>query len=199
VHLASLERDVDELAAFLDRFPNCQVVDMAARIGQLQYQSQKDRERVRRFFIKYQDRILYGSDMAQAPWPGRRRAGSSEAEDVWRMHWRYLNTADTLQGRRPRPARPGPGAATRGGRQALPPERRAHLPHGLGRQAMTARRAFLQWLGAAPLVTQLPLAHAEGKGHVRVQDGALSLQFDDQMRCRVVSLLGRQPVDADGL
>lgn len=60
---------------------------------------------------------------------------------------------------------------------------------------MTARRAFLQWLGATPLVTQLPLAQAaEGKGHVRVQDASVSLQFDDQLRCRIVSLLGRQPV-----
>lgn len=64
---------------------------------------------------------------------------------------------------------------------------------------MTARRAFLQWLGAAPLATQLPLAHAaEGKGHVRLQDASVSLQFDDQMRCRIVSLLGKQPVMLTG-
>lgn len=64
---------------------------------------------------------------------------------------------------------------------------------------MTARRAFLQWLGAAPLATQLPLARAaEGRGHVRVQDAAVSLQFDDQMRCRLVSLAGRQPVALTG-
>lgn len=67
---------------------------------------------------------------------------------------------------------------------------------------MTARRAFLQWLGAAPLATQIPLAHAqtraEGKGHVRVQDAAVSLQFDDQMRCRIVSLAGKQPVTLTG-
>jgi hypothetical protein len=95
VHLASLERDVDELAAFLDRFPNA-VVDAAARIGQLQYQSQKDRERVRRFFIKYQDRILYGSDLAQAP--GQDGAAMArEAEAVWRMHWRYFNTAERFK------------------------------------------------------------------------------------------------------
>jgi alpha-galactosidase len=64
---------------------------------------------------------------------------------------------------------------------------------------MTARRAFLQWLGAAPLAAQIPLAHAaEGRGHVRVQDGAVSLQFDEQMRCRVVSLLGKQPIALTG-
>lgn len=95
VHLASLERDVDELAAFLDKFPTA-VVDMAARIGQLQYQSQKDRERVRRFFIKYQDRVLYGSDMAQAPDQDGAALGK-EAEGVWRMHWRYFNTIDSFK------------------------------------------------------------------------------------------------------
>lgn len=95
VHLASLERSVDELAAFLDKFPNA-VVDVAARIGQLQYQSQKDRERVRRFFIKYQDRVLYGSDMAQAPDQDGAAMGR-EAEVVWRMHWRYFNTADSFK------------------------------------------------------------------------------------------------------
>ena len=60
---------------------------------------------------------------------------------------------------------------------------------------MTARRAFLQWLGAAPLAAQIPFARAaEGRGHVRVQDAVVSLQFDDQMRCRIVSLAGRQPL-----
>lgn len=95
VHLASLERDVDELGAFLDKFPQAKV-DVAARIGQLQYQSQKDRERVRRFFIKYQDRILYGSDMSQAP-DQDGAALAKEAEGVWRMHWRYFNTADSFK------------------------------------------------------------------------------------------------------
>lgn len=95
VHLASLERDVDELAAFLDRFPTA-VVDIAARIGQVQFQSQKDRERVRQFFIKYQDRIMYGSDMAQAPGQDGAAFGR-EAEQVWRMHWRYFNTSDSIK------------------------------------------------------------------------------------------------------
>lgn len=95
VHLASLERDVNELADFLDRFPHA-FVDVAARIGQLQYQSQQDRERVRRFFIKYQDRVLYGSDMAQAPDQDGAALGK-EAEGVWRMHWRYFNTAESFK------------------------------------------------------------------------------------------------------
>ena len=94
MHLASLERSVDELAAFLDAHPAA-VVDVAARIGQLQYQSQRDRDRVRAFFIKYQDRLLYGSDLSQAP--DQPAAGmAAEARSVWRAHWRYFNTADTM-------------------------------------------------------------------------------------------------------
>jgi hypothetical protein len=37
-------------------------VDMAARICHLQYQSSTDFEKVRNFIIKYQDRLLYGTD-----------------------------------------------------------------------------------------------------------------------------------------
>jgi predicted TIM-barrel fold metal-dependent hydrolase len=95
MHMASLERDVGELAAFLDRFPDA-MVDVAARIGQLQVQSQRDRERVRRFMIRYQDRLLYGSDIAQAPGQDGAALGR-EAEAVWRQHWRYFNTAETFK------------------------------------------------------------------------------------------------------
>jgi predicted TIM-barrel fold metal-dependent hydrolase len=59
-HLGSLEFDVDEMAERFDRFPNF-VVDMAARICHFQVQ---DREKVRNFCIKYQDRLLYGTDLA---------------------------------------------------------------------------------------------------------------------------------------
>ena len=58
-HLGSLEWDVDELAARLDRFPNF-AVDMAARVCHFQVQ---DREKVRDFIIKYQDRLLYATDL----------------------------------------------------------------------------------------------------------------------------------------
>ena len=55
-HLASLEWSVDRLAAFLERYPNT-VVDLAARMGQVQYQSNLDLGKVRRFFIRYQDSV----------------------------------------------------------------------------------------------------------------------------------------------
>ncbi len=95
MHMASLERNVDELAAFLDRFPLAKV-DLAARIGQLQYQSQRDREKVRRFMIRYQDRLMYGTDVSQPP----QQSGAAlmkEVEPVWRMHWRYFNTEESFK------------------------------------------------------------------------------------------------------
>ena len=92
-HMASLEYDVDRLAAFLDHFPQA-TVDLAARMSQVQYQSLRDRERVRRFFIRYQDRLLYGTDLTQNPADdsGEFRR---EAHGAWQADWRYLATGET--------------------------------------------------------------------------------------------------------
>lgn len=92
-HLGSLEYDVDRIGAFLDRFPNAHV-DMAARMSQVQYQSVRDREKVRDFFIRYQDRLLYGTDLTFGPDAdpaGFRR----EAHAVWTADWRYLATEES--------------------------------------------------------------------------------------------------------
>ncbi|MDH5822674.1 amidohydrolase family protein [Luteimonas sp. RD2P54] len=92
-HLGSLEYDVDRLAAFLDRFPGA-TVDMAARMSQVQYQSVRDRERVRDFFIRYQDRVLYGTDLTLGPGADP-EAFRRQAHAVWRADWRYLATAQS--------------------------------------------------------------------------------------------------------
>ena len=93
VHMASLEWSVDELARFLDSHPGANV-DIAARIGQVQYQSGLDRDEVRRFFIQYQDRLMYGTDLAQS---GAQSAGAfaDEIHRVWLAHWRYFNTTQS--------------------------------------------------------------------------------------------------------
>jgi hypothetical protein len=94
-HMASLEWSVDRLAVFLDRYPNA-VVDLAARMGQVQFQSNQDKDKVRRFFIRYQDRLLYGTDTAQNSsdkGPALRR----EAHANWLRDWRYLNTEQTFR------------------------------------------------------------------------------------------------------
>jgi len=93
-HLGSLEWNVDELAKRLDKFPNM-AVDMSARICHLQYQSAKDRERVRNFCIKYQDRLLYGTDLADS--------GTSNGEglakrihETWLDDWKYFTSKDEM-------------------------------------------------------------------------------------------------------
>ncbi|PTN55486.1 amidohydrolase family protein [Stenotrophomonas panacihumi] len=92
-HMASLEYDVDRLAAFLDRFPNASV-DLAARMGQVQYQSVRDYAKVRDFFIRYQDRLMYGTDLTYEP-GGDAAEFKRSADAVWRSDWQYLATGET--------------------------------------------------------------------------------------------------------
>jgi predicted TIM-barrel fold metal-dependent hydrolase len=90
-HLASLEWSVDRLAGFLDAHPGA-VVDLAARMTQVQYQSHRDHAKVRDFFIRYQDRILYGSDLTYEPGTDP-AAFNVDAHATWVADWTYLATA----------------------------------------------------------------------------------------------------------
>ncbi len=93
-HLGSLEWNVDSLATRLERFPNM-AVDMSARICHLQYQSAEDRKKIRDFCIKYQDRLLYGTDVGDS--------GNSDPEEfkkhiheTWIDDWKYFATDETM-------------------------------------------------------------------------------------------------------
>jgi hypothetical protein len=93
-HLASLEWSVDSLAAWFDRFPKASA-DISARTCHLQYQSAKDRDKVRNFMIKYQDRLLYGTDVTYH--------GSNNPEEfrkdmhhTWSEDWKYFATDDEM-------------------------------------------------------------------------------------------------------
>ncbi|WP_238325394.1 amidohydrolase family protein [Lunatimonas lonarensis] len=94
-HLGSLEYDVDELAKRLDRFPNM-TVDLAARMGQVFYQTAKNREKVRTFFIQYQDRILYGTDLADDGERTREQLNQA-MEENWKRDWEFFVTANTME------------------------------------------------------------------------------------------------------
>ena len=93
-HLGSLEWNVDELAKRLDAFPNM-AVDMAARICHLQYQSAKDRKKVRDFCIKYQDRLLYGTDLGDN---GNGNCGelAKQMSETWLDDWKYFTSNDEM-------------------------------------------------------------------------------------------------------
>jgi predicted TIM-barrel fold metal-dependent hydrolase len=90
VHLASLEWDVARIARFLDQFPNA-VVDMSARTSHLERQAVKSPQKVRAFLIRYQDRILYGSDNEYGPVEGD-AAAITAVHEGWYSDWRFLAT-----------------------------------------------------------------------------------------------------------
>lgn len=94
-HLASLEWSTDAMAEFLERSPNA-TIGCAARIGQIQYQSQRDRQKVIDFFTKYQDRIMYGTDLAVGP-KDLASEVYEKAKKRWLSEWRYFNTAEQIE------------------------------------------------------------------------------------------------------
>jgi predicted TIM-barrel fold metal-dependent hydrolase len=94
VHLGSLEWDVDKVASFLDRFPNANV-DLAARLVHLEFQASKNPKKVRQFLMRYQDRILYGSDDSYDPGDSGAHA-LAEVHSGWVEDWRFLATSDRL-------------------------------------------------------------------------------------------------------
>lgn len=97
-HLGSMAYDVDEIAERLDKYPNF-YVEPAERFGDLVIQPS---EKVRAFFIEYQDRILYGTDLR-----AKRPASEMSEEELQRdkasiakrysLHWQYLTSADSME------------------------------------------------------------------------------------------------------
>ena len=85
-HLASLERDVDEVAKRLDRYPNL-YVETAARINDLVMQPTP---KVRDFMIRYQDRVMWGTDF------GEGNTTRARIESGFTQHWSYLAGADSI-------------------------------------------------------------------------------------------------------
>jgi predicted TIM-barrel fold metal-dependent hydrolase len=90
-HLGSMESDVDLVAQRLDRYPNF-AVDTAARVPHLTIQP---RAKVRAFLIKYQDRVLYGTDTVILRQPNV-RPSIADWQKQLAEDWRYFATADTF-------------------------------------------------------------------------------------------------------
>jgi hypothetical protein len=93
-HLGSLEWSVDALAARLDSFPNM-VVDMAARISHLQYQAKSDRKKVIGFFEKYQDRLIYATDIVIDD-KSNRDVFAKSCNATWTNHWKFLTSDEVM-------------------------------------------------------------------------------------------------------
>jgi predicted TIM-barrel fold metal-dependent hydrolase len=96
-HLGSLEYDVAEIAARLDRYPNF-AVDTSARMNDLAVQ---DPDTVRQFLTAYAGRVLFGTDIvARDPLSGmteeEREKRVARFEAVYRREFTYYETEETL-------------------------------------------------------------------------------------------------------
>jgi predicted TIM-barrel fold metal-dependent hydrolase len=91
VHLGSMERDLDNLAGHLDRYPNF-AIDTA---GRMEYLMLMPPEKLRAFLVRYQDRVLYGTDLDLLP-----DANLPDALKEWRStytrDWKFLATGEIL-------------------------------------------------------------------------------------------------------
>lgn len=95
-HLGSMEWSVDMMADHLDQFPNLSL-DLTDRICYLQHQSIADWEKVRNFFITYQDRILYGTDIETWEEDSVSVAETKKtAHEIWMRDWIYFTSEDSL-------------------------------------------------------------------------------------------------------
>jgi predicted TIM-barrel fold metal-dependent hydrolase len=94
-HLGSMEWSLDELANRLDKFPNM-VVDMAERISHIQYQAIQDHQKVYDFFVKYQDRLLYSTDLVFDD-TAEPQVFRNHAKEVWLGHWAFFTSDEMMQ------------------------------------------------------------------------------------------------------
>ena len=90
-HLGSMETDVDEIAKRFDRYPNF-AVDTAARMEYLMIQPH---EKVRNFLIKYQDRVVYGTDLEFLAKESTPEA-LKDWQDTYALDWKFLATDQML-------------------------------------------------------------------------------------------------------
>ncbi|MEX0741776.1 MAG: amidohydrolase family protein, partial [Phycisphaeraceae bacterium] len=100
-HYGSLEYDMAEVADHFERYPNF-AIDTSGRLGDAAYH---DRETMRDFFTRYQDRILWGTDQGvnrnPDATPEQRRAAMAEMEKMYELEWAFFATDQpvTVHGR----------------------------------------------------------------------------------------------------
>jgi predicted TIM-barrel fold metal-dependent hydrolase len=86
LHVGNCAEDLADVAENLDRFPNM-TVDIAARIGELGRQPRT----ARKFFDKYQDRILFGTDATPH---GDEFPQQVFNDRLYEIYYRFLETDD---------------------------------------------------------------------------------------------------------
>jgi predicted TIM-barrel fold metal-dependent hydrolase len=86
-----MEKDLDNIASHFDRYPNF-AVDTAAR---MEYLMIAPAEKVRAFLIKYQDRVLYGTDLDLLATADIQQS-LKEWQSMYVRDWRFLATDETF-------------------------------------------------------------------------------------------------------
>lgn len=98
VHFGNDPEDPQRVAQMLDKYPNF-FIDTAARVPEM---GRHDAKQMRRFFEKYQDRILFGTDTGVGPTQDDMMYGSNgpnpptlaDEQRFFESTWRYFETAD---------------------------------------------------------------------------------------------------------
>ena len=93
-HMGSMSHDLDLVAERLDKYPNM-LVEPAARFGDI---TDQDSKKVFDFFIKYQDRILYGTDLgfSEPQQPGDNTNPCDYLDEILSIHWKYFSGSNSL-------------------------------------------------------------------------------------------------------
>jgi predicted TIM-barrel fold metal-dependent hydrolase len=88
LHVGHDAENLEFVGASLDRFPNM-TVELGARVGELGRQPRASR----RFFEKYQDRILFGTDAVPPP-EGEKYPQQVFKDELYEIYYRFLETED---------------------------------------------------------------------------------------------------------
>lgn len=98
LHVGNFAEDLGNVGAALDRYPNMHV-EIAARIGELGRQPRT----ARRFFERYQDRILFGTDAVPN---GVEFPQQLFGDKLYEIYYRFLETEDEYFDYAPAPVPP---------------------------------------------------------------------------------------------
>jgi predicted TIM-barrel fold metal-dependent hydrolase len=118
LHVGNHAEDLADVSAMLDRFKNT-YVEIGARIGELGRQPKT----ARRFFDRYQDRILFGTDAVPN---GKETPQQIFSDELYRISFRFLETEDEYFDYAPAPT---------------PPQGRWRI-YGLGLPEATLRKVY---------------------------------------------------------
>ena len=122
LHVGCDAENLGFVAESMDRLPNLHV-ELGARIGELGRQPRASRK----FFDKYQDRILFGTDAVPPPY-GNVTPQQIFGDELYEIYYRFLETEDEYFDYAPAP---------------LPPQGRWRI-YGLGLQDQVLKKVYNQ-------------------------------------------------------